>query len=470
MSHHHISRRHFIKKSSCAAIASTTLLSTLTNLKFMNAATMANSTVVGGNDYKALVCILMSGGNDSFNMLIPRESNQYNVYQQTRTEVAIPRDEILSLNGSDLGLHPSMSGVQQLYNNNQLSFISNIGTLISPISKPEALDNESLLPLGLFSHSDQIQQWQTSVPHDRSSIGWGGRIADMMSSLNDNPNINLNISLSGTNVFQTGNSSVEYSLDPVNGAVGILGYNEDNPNDYLRLRNESLKNMIDAQYDDIYQKTFIDVIKNSTEASSIISEGLAEAPFLDDLFSDTDFSRALQMVARTISARDKFGAKRQIFFVDISGWDNHDELLDTQAGLLQELSDGLKEFSDALTRINADDCVTTFTCSEFGRTLTYNGEGTDHAWGGNVMVMGGPVSGGRIFGEYPLLELGGDFDLSNSAGFSNGVMIPSTSVDEYFAELALWFGVSAGDLSTIFPNIGNFYNTSSGTNPIGFIG
>ena len=465
-----ISRRRFIKKSSCAAIASTTLLSTLTNLKFMNAATMANSSVVGGNDYKALVCILKSGGNDSYNMLIPRESNQHDIYQQTRTQVAIPRDEILPLNGAGQGLHPSMSGVQQLYNDGRLSFISNIGTLISPVSKPEALTNESLLPLGLFSHSDQIQQWQTSVPHDRSSIGWGGRIADMMSSLNDNPNINLNISLSGTNIFQTGNSSVEYALDPRNGAVGIIGYNEDDPNDYLRLRNESLKNMIDAQYDDIYQRTYIDVIKNSTEASAILSEGLAEAPFLDDLFSATDFSDALKMVARTISAREKFGAKRQIFFIDLSGWDNHDELLETHSELLQELSDGLKEFSDALIRINAEDCVTTFTCSEFGRTLTFNGEGTDHAWGGNVMVMGGPVRGGQIFGEYPLLELGGEFDLSENARFSNGVMIPTTSVDEYFAELALWFGVSAGDLSTIFPNIGNFYNTTSGDMPIGFIG
>ncbi len=466
----HISRRRFLRHSSCAAIASTTMLSTLTNLKFMNAASMANSSVIGGNDYKAMVCILLQGGNDSFNMLIPREENKHNVYAATRTNIAIPRADILELNGSDYGVHPSMTGIQELYNANRLSFISNIGTLIEPVTKPQALTDESLLPLGLFSHSDQVQQWQTSVPHDRTAIGWGGRIADMMSSLNTNPNISLNVSLNGNNIFQTGESSTEYSLDRDDGAVGIIRLDNPDGNQYFDLRNRVLNNMIDAQYDDIFQKTYVDVIKNSTDANEIVTEGLAQAPFLDDLFSDTDFSASMQMVARMISAREHLGVRRQIFFVELGGWDNHSELLQTHAGLLLELSNGMKEFSDALARINAEDCVTSFTCSEFGRTLTINGEGTDHAWGGNVMVMGGPVRGGRIFGEYPTLELGSDFDLANRPERSNGIIIPTLSVDEYFAELALWFGVEPSELSTIFPNIGNFYNTSSGTMPIGFIG
>ncbi len=465
----HISRRRFLRHSSCAAIASTTMLSTLTNLKFMNAASMANSTVIGGNDYKAMVCILLQGGNDSFNMLIPREENKHNVYAATRTNIAIPRADILQLNGSDYGVHPNMTGIQELYNTNKLSFISNIGTLIEPVTKPQALNDESLLPLGLFSHSDQVQQWQTSVPHDRTAIGWGGKIADMLNSLNSNPNISMNISLNGNNIFQTGESSTEYSIDRDEGAVGIIRLDNPDGNQYFELRNRVLNNMIDAQYDDIFQKTYVDVIKNSTDANAIVSEGLAQAPFLDDLFSDTDFSASMQMVARMISAREHLGARRQIFFVELGGWDNHSELLQTHAGLLQELSNGMKEFSDALARIDAEDCVTSFTCSEFGRTLTINGEGTDHAWGGNVMVMGGPVRGGRIFGEYPTLELGSDIDLANRPERSNGIMIPTLSVDEYFAELALWFGVAPSDLSTIFPNIGNFYNTASGVMPIGFI-
>ena len=138
--------------------------------------------------------------------------------------------------------------------------------------------------------------------------------------------------------------------------------------------------------------------------------------------------------------------------------------------MLEDIANGLNELRLGLERIDALDCVTTFTSSEFGRTLTFNGAGSDHAWGGNVMVMGGAVRGGRIFGEYPLLELAGELELSDNAQYSNGIMIPTTSVDEYFAELALWFGVAPSELSTIFPNIGNFYNANSGSNPIGFLG
>ena len=464
-----ITRRYFLKQSSCAAIGTTTLMSTLANLKFMNAASISNSATIAAGDYKALVCILLSGGNDSFNMLVPMESGEYGHYESARTAVAIPRDSLHQLNGTNYGVHPSMAGVQELFNQNHLSFISNIGTLISPVSKPQALTNESLLPLGLFSHSDQVQQWQTSVPHDRSSIGWGGKIADLMQSVNANPDISMNISLGGSNIFQTGNMAVEYAIDRDEGAVGIINYENPSNSQFLQLRDRAIDNIVDSNYNDIFQKTYIDVIKKSRDANKIVSESLSQSPFLDDIFSNNDFSSALQMVARMIAVKDQLGAKRQIFFVEAGGFDNHDELLDTQAYLLEMISNGLKEFNDALIRIGAHDCVTTFTSSEFGRTLTFNGEGTDHAWGGNVMVMGGPVQGGNIFGEYPLLELGGELELSENANFSNGIMIPTTSVDEYFAELALWYGVQPSELSTIFPNIGNFYNTGSGSSPIGFL-
>jgi len=236
------------------------------------------------------------------------------------------------------------------------------------------------------------------------------------------------------------------------------------------LRNQAIDNIVDAHYDDVFKKTYIDVIKNSRDANLVVSEALSSAPYLDDLFTDSDLSDSLKMIARMIASRDQLGAKRQIFFVEVDGWDNHDNLLEEHQFLLTELSEGMQQFNNALNRIDAHDCVTTFTSSEFGRTLTYNGEGTDHAWGGNVMVMGGPVRGGQIYGEYPLLELGGEQELSENAMYSNGIMIPTTSVDEYFAELALWFGVAPSELSTIFPNIGNFYNSGGGAMPIGFMG
>jgi len=398
----HLSRRHFLKQSSCAAIASTTLLSTLTNLKYINAASIANSATLLGGDYKALVCILKSGGNDSHNMLIPRESGRYSHYANARTAVAIERDRILPINGSDYGLHPSMTGIQELYNGGDLSFISNIGTLISPVDKPQALNDESQLPLGLFSHADQVQQWQTSIPNDRSSLGWGGRIADLMTSINDNQDISLNISLSGSNVFQTGRGTVEYAIDPYDGAIGLIEYNNEWNSQFHELRARAIDNIVDAHYDDMFKKTYVDVIKRSRDANQEVISNLNESAYLDDLFSNNEFSAAMKMVARMISVREGLGAKRQIFFVEAGGWDHHDELLETQSNMLRYISDGMKEFNEAMKRIGAHDCVTTFTSSEFGRTLTYNGEGTDHAWGGNVMVMGGPVRGGNIYGEYPL--------------------------------------------------------------------
>jgi len=473
MSHHHDkSRRKFIGQASCAALGSTTLLSTLTNLKFINAAAAANSSTLVNGDYKAMVCILLSGGSDSHNMLIPTESGQYAQYAATRGDsttasgVSIPRDQILQLNNSDYGVHPSMSGIQRLYNQNKLSFISNIGTLIQPLTKDEVWNNEQLLPLGLFSHSDQVQQWQTSVPHDRSNIGWGGKIADLMGDMNDNDKISLNISLAGTNVFQTGTSSVEYSLDSQNGAIGISDYKtEVNPEQFESARNKAIDNIIDAQYADVFKRTYIDAVKVSRDAQKEFSEALEAAPDLSAVFSNNELADQLEMIARSIAIRESLGMKRQIFFVEYGGWDHHDELLNSQNVMLSILSSAMEEFQTALDSLGVGDCVTTFTCSEFGRTLTWNGNGTDHAWGGNVMVMGGPVVGGQIHGTYPSLELESEWEAGGG-----GIMIPTTSCDEYFAELAQWFGVQPSELTTLFPNAGNFFDTQSGEAPIGFMG
>ncbi len=462
-SHHHISRRKFLGQASCAALGSTTLLSTLTNLKYLNAAAISNSSVMLGGDYKALVCILLSGGSDSHNMLIPTERSQYQSYAETRNQVAIPENDILRLRGVDYGVHPSMGSVQQLFDQGNLSFISNIGTLLQPMAKDEVWQNEQLLPLGLFSHSDQIQQWQTSLPKERSSIGWGGRIADLMSSQNTNEKISMNISLGGSNVFQTGKNTVEYSLDREQGAIGIRGY-KTSEEQFNIARDQAIDNVIDAQYADMYKRTYIDVLKTSRDAFVEMSEALDGATSFGSLFSDTEISSQLEMVARTISVREQLGMTRQIFFVEMSGWDHHDELLNSQAAMLTQLSNAMGEFSQAMDLIRMQDCVTTFSCSEFGRTLTWNGNGTDHAWGGNVMVMGGSIQGGQIFGQYPSLALGSEYELGGG-----GIILPTTSVDEYFAELALWFGVSPTDMNVILPNVGNFFDVN-GSKPIGIFG
>lgn len=273
----------------------------------------------------------------------------------------------------------------------------------------------------------------------------------------------MNLSLSGTNIFQTGENTIEFALDAYNGSSGINGYgNVEEWNVFDRMRTQAINSMVDHEYQNMFQKTYIDVIRRSRDGHVQFEEAIGNVPTLQTTFSDNYLSRSFQMAAYSIAAHEALGMKRQIFFIDYGGWDNHDEVLNTQAGLLYELDTAIGEFADAMAELGLGKQVTTFSLSEFSRTLTSNGNGTDHAWGGNVMVMGEDVIGKRIYGDYPILAL----ESTNELGY--GVMLPQISTDQYFAELALWFGVSPSDLSTIFPVLTNFYQPSA-THPIGFL-
>jgi uncharacterized protein (DUF1501 family) len=468
------SRRKFIRQASCASIGLTAFYSSILNLKAMSAASMFNSTVVDCGGYKAIVCLLLSGGNDSFNMLIPRGNTEYNEYLTTRSaSIAVPQNEILPIDtnnqgGKLLGLHPSMVNMKSLYDSGKLAFISNIGTLVEPvINKTDFYNGAYDTPLGLFSHADQVMHWQTSLANERSAVGWGGKMADLMASCNNNQTISMNMSLAGSNVFQTGNNTVEYSLDPYNGSQGIMGY--DAP-DWIveQMRKQGADNIIDATYQDMFKKSFIDVIKTSRDGHELFETALGNISPFSTQFTDNYLSKSFEMVAKTIAARSELDMSRQVFFIEYGGWDHHDEVVTAQAEMLTEVDNALNEFNNALNELAAtensdiNNNVTTFSISEFARTLTSNGNGTDHAWGGNVFVMGGPVNGGNVYGSYPSLELNGPLEIGG------GVIIPQLSADEYFAELALWFGVSESELATIFPNIGNFYTPGNG-NPINFM-
>ncbi|MCF6295534.1 MAG: DUF1501 domain-containing protein [Flavobacteriaceae bacterium] len=459
-----ISRRKFIGQS-CAAVGYTTLFSSLINLKAMASAALDNSSFLTG-DYKALVYVMLHGGNDSFNMLIPKGNTEYNEYAVTRSNLAIPQNEILQINpitsdGRVFGVHPVMADMQQLFENNNLAFISNVGTLIEPSTKSELLNGSVQTPLGLFSHSDQQQQWHTGRPHERTNIGWGGRIADLVQSMNSNQNISMNISLQGTNIFQRGDQIIPYTISN-NGSIGISGYGGQNGFD--QLRTDALNSMMDRDYQDIYKNTYINTIKSSNESSEEFQTAIDAVPEFSTILPEyNNLASQLRMVAKTIAARDSLGFSRQTFYVEAQGWDHHDELLINHASKLAGVNSALKYFNDVMNELNTNDCVTTFSISDFGRTLTSNGNGTDHAWGGNAFVMGDSVLGKEIYGDYPTLALNSDLALFD------GVLIPTTAADLYMAELALWFGVSYSDLNTIFPNLSNFYDTNSGIPPIGFM-
>ena len=270
----------------------------------------------------------------------------------------------------------------------------------------------------------------------------------------------MNISLGGNNIFQRGNSVVEYAINNA-GGVSILGYGGGDP--FLQLMTQDVNSLLNKQYQDLFKDTYTGVLKRSIQSNEIFNTAIDAVPDFVTQFSPTNLSQDLRMVAQTIAARDTLGFKRQIFFVQIGGFDNHDELLNNQNALLNTVNNGMSEFYQAMEELSLTDCVTVYTISDFARTLTSNGNGTDHAWGGNAMVLGGAVNGKRMYGQYP------DIVLGNNLEIGGGVFIPTTSSDCYFAELALWFGISPHDLALVLPNIENFYNTSSGEPPLGFL-
>ena len=460
----YVSRRRFLGKACMATFGLTTASSSLFRLNTLKAAAKSNLGQFG-DDYKALVCLFQAGGSDSHNMLVPTGISAYSEYAMTRTNLALRQDELLPLDhlnndGHLYGLNASMEGVQHLFNAGNLAFINNVGTLIQPVDKSEYDDRTVPLPLGLFSHSDQIAQWQTAQPDKRVHSGWGGKLAEMFQEMNTSNDISMNITLSGTNVFQFADKVVEYSVSPSGEGYGIRGYQGEKQFDVART--ELIDGLLYHDYEDIYKKTYIDVLRNSIDAQQLFNETIENVPSFTTEFSNSRLSQSFHMIAKIIASREILGFKRQIFFVRVGGWDHHDDLLRRQNGMLGGVSASLAQFASALQEIGAFDEVVTFSMSEFGRTLTSNGDGSDHAWGGNVMVMGGAVKGAMMYGDYPSLAL------DNPLEIGRGRIIPTLSNDEYFAELALWFGVAPSDLPTILPNIGNFYS-SNGTPPIGFL-
>lgn len=455
-------RRSFLGKT-CAAVGYTTLFSSLINMKALAVAAFDNSSMA--EDYKALVFILLHGGNDSYNMLIPRSTSAYNEYATTRSNLAIAQNQLLPINplisdGRDYGLHPALTGIQNLFESNKLAFISNIGTLVEPSTKQQLNEGTVETPLGLFSHSDQQQQWQSGRPHERTNIGWGGKIADLVHSVNLNEDISMNISLYGINVFQYGETIIPYVIND-EGSIGLRDYNSDDP--FNLLRTQAVNSMLEKDYADVFKNTYAQTVKTSNDASLLFQTAVDAIPDFSTPFIDNDLSRQMRMVAKTIAARNTLGAKRQIFFVQLGDWDHHDELLVRHNERLTYLNDAVTYFQGVMNELGVEENVTSFTISDFARTLTSNGNGTDHAWGGNSFVFGGAVKGKQLYGTYPSLALGSDLDLFD------GVLIPTTATDLYFAELSKWYGLSNSDINMIFPNLVHFFDLNGGGQPLGFM-
>lgn len=476
-----VSRRRFIGEASCAAVGSTALFSTALNLQ-LNAKAAA-AALQPGDDYKAIVCLFLAGGNDSFNMLVPTDAENYAQYQTVRTNIALQkagqgntgpiRDLDFDADGRTFGVHPAMAEVQSLFNQGAMSFVANVGTLIEPLTVAQYKAESRRIPRALFSHNDQVSQWQTGYPQGNLRDGWAGRIADAINDFNVGGQVSMNISLNGNNTFQTGVGTTHYTITQ-NGSIALNGKTSGpNSNQFRRFSSVGFDpadatTLAGQTYQNLFEQAYMSEFSNSIETDDVFSGAFQNAALATDFDQGSALARRLEAVAKTIKSRSALGMRRQVFFVVAGGWDNHQELLANHAGLLGDVSRSMKSFWDAMGEpdVAARDDVVLFTASDFGRTLRSNGRGTDHAWGGNHMVMGGPVIGKKVFGTYPTAS---EFQLDAGLDVGrNGRMLPTTSVDEYAGEISRWFGVPDAALPIVLRNVRNF--VPQGVNrPIGFL-
>lgn len=409
--------------------------------------------MVGGsapfNDYRALVCVFLFGGNDSFNMLVPRSTAEYNAYAASRQNLAIAQADLLpieSLNpdGALYGVHPSMPGLQALFVQGSAAFVANMGPLIEPTTKQQYQAKSVLLPPQLFSHNDQQDQWHSLRGRTLSDTGWAGRMADLIRLNVASQQLATNVSLAGNSLFQSGDDTVAYTMGST-GPLAFQGFNG-----FGGEQRRAFERVVDAAYDSIYARGFAEIQGRAIEAADRVTAAIGQAQTLTTQFPTSPLGQQLQTVARLMSVRDRLAMQRQVFFVSTGGFDSHDDQVVNQPNLLGNVSACLAAFYAATAELGVANAVTTFTQSDFGRTLTSNGDGTDHAWGGVQIVVGQSVQGRRIFGRYPSLVLNGPEDVGG------GRMIPGVSADQFAATLARWFGIADAELPRVAPHIGNF--------------
>lgn len=431
------------------------MLHTILALRSLNAQTIGG--LAPDEPYKALVCVFLFGGNDSNNLLIPLESSAHAAYLANRTVLGIPTSGLLPLNslndnGLQLGLHGSMTGCRDLYNQGNLALIANVGTLIAPATLADYRNRTAAIPENLFSHSDQQMQWQTSASTNNAAFnqtGWGGRLAEALLEGQQRPSISMLISLGGTNFFQVGKTLLPFRPGPGGSPTFKLGQSSQSKD---VTRYAAFRSVLDADYANLMEDAFADLSNKSIVEADTINAALSGTG-LFSMIPNSDLGNQLRTVAKFVQASGPLGMKRQIFFVGTGGFDTHGDQLPAHAQLLGGVSAALKGFYDALASINQANAVTTFTASDFNRTYDSNGRGSDHGWGGHHIVMGGAVAGQKIYGSYPDPDIRSG---NNPLDTGRGRWVPTTSVDQYAASLAKWFGLSSSRLADVLPNIGNF--------------
>jgi len=424
----------------------------------MGRLSIANAFPQSGTDYRAAVCIFLLGGNDGNNMIIPNDDARYNAYAAARKGLAIGRGAILPVQtrtGKQYAFHPQIPGLRDLFSNNKLAVLANVGTLRQPLTRPEYLAGTGARPNSLFSHIDQQTQWQSFQVdgYGRAAVGWGGQMADALQTFNTGATYPGMVTAAGSNVYCQGFQTHPAAANPGN-QNGLSGFNASNTSLVMQ---QAMQQLLGADGDaSLLRKASVDS-ENMLREIQVQAAALAGVPNLTTTFPATDLGRQLSMVAKMIQARESFGLNRQLFFVALNGFDTHSEQLTIQSDLLSQLSSAMAAFYQATVEIGVASQVTSFTLSDFGRTMAPADTGSDHGWGNHQLIMGGAVNGGDVYGRFPNLILGGEDDIG-----ANGRWIPTTSVEQYGATIAAWLGVGSGDMPSIFPNIANFSTPNLG--------
>jgi uncharacterized protein (DUF1501 family) len=437
------SRRDFLR-TGCRALSTAGAIAALGRAGLMTAHAQTNG------DYKALVCIFLFGGNDANNLLIPNDSAGYANYSKIRSNLAIPQASLVGIHdaasNANYGLHPSFAPIAPLYNTSKrLALMMNVGTLLQQVPRgsnglPQLTSVP--LPVNLYSHSDQQIAWQDSTPQSSTTTGWAGRLADKVAA-NTSGLVPPAITLAGNALQLVGESTQPSAVTTTN--FGLVAPATD-PGSI------ALQSLLGLSSGVTLVQAAQNSLKGAVSVAQAVNAALAGSASLGVTFPTSDIGTQLGQVAKLIQARNALGASRQIFFCSQGGYDTHSNQLAQQVTLYGNLANALSLFDQAMGALNVQSSVTTFTESDFGRTLQPNGNaGTDHGWGSHALVMGGAVNGGALYGTYPTLGLQGPDDSGN-----RGTWVPSTSQDQYMGALAKWFGLAQADMDYVFPNLKSF--------------
>lgn len=451
-----ISRRKFLSIT-CRSAVSIGAFGAFSRFGVLNAFAQTTS------NYKALVCVFLFGGNDGNNTVIPFDTAGYQNYATLRggsNGVALPQSSLLPIqpasSSTPFALHPRLTEIQSLFNSGKVAIVANVGTLIAPTTRTAYLNHQVQVPANLFSHADQQNQMQTAGPDSKLATGWAGRVADVLQPMNAGAQYPAVVSVAGGPIFCNGTATNPASILPGN----LAGLTCSEGTSICSARSQTAQQLLTFDTGISLVQSASVIATRANQYSAVLTAAVNNLPALATVFPATGLGAQLKQVAQIIQARSALGLQRQIFFASLGGFDTHGGQLATQDALLLQLSPALQAFYNATLEMGVDSQVTTFTESDFARTFQSNTNGgTDHAWGNHYFVIGSAVKGGNMYGTFPTLALAGPDD----AG-SNGRWIPTTSLDQYGATLAAWFGVTSSSMATVFPTLNNF-----STQNVGFV-